>query len=293
MKILILGGNGMIGHKMFQVISNKHHDTWVLFKKSIQDVSFNEIFNKTTIIDNFDLSDFQKLNSLLNNLKPEVIINAVGITIRRGVDNIPSKSIQINSVLPHVLNEWVILNDKRLIHFSTDCVFSGEQGSYTENSIPDARDLYGKSKALGEVSSKNTLTLRGSMIGREIENKTELLEWVLNQNNKQIKAFNKVIYSGITTIRMANLVLKIIEEFPKMHGIYNVSSDYISKHDLIKLFAKEFNLNTNIISDDSYISKKDLDSTKFYNEIGTDKPNWDDLIKELKNDYLNNLNIYK
>lgn len=293
MRILILGGNGMIGHKIFQVISNKHLDTWVLFKKSFNDISFNEIFNKTNIIDNFDLSNFHKLSTLLNNLKPEVIINAVGITIRRGIDNIPSKSIQINSALPHFINEWVILNNKRLIHFSTDCVFSGDQGSYTENSIPDARDIYGKSKALGEVSSKNTLTLRGSMIGREIENKTELLEWVLSQRNKQLKAFSNVIYSGITTIRMAKLVLKIIEEFPQMHGIYNVSSECISKYDLIKLFVKEFNISIDIISDDSYISKKDLDSTKFYNELGIDKPNWNDLIIELINDYLNNLNIYK
>lgn len=293
MRILILGGNGMIGHKMYQVISNSHLDTWILFKKSIKDVTHSEFFNEKKIIDNFDLSDFDKLYDLLNNLNPDIIINAVGITIRRGINDVASKSILINSVLPNFLNEWVVKKNKRLIHFSTDCVFSGEQGSYTESSIPDARDLYGKSKALGEVSSVNSLTLRGSMIGREIENKTELLEWVLNQNGKQINAYNKAIYSGITTIRMAKFVLKIIEDFPQIHGIYNVSSDCISKYDLIHLFVKFFNINTSIKSDTSYISKKDLDSSKFYIETGFKKPNWDDLILELKQDFQDNFKIYK
>jgi dTDP-4-dehydrorhamnose reductase len=184
MRILILGGNGMIGHKMYQVLSNVYADTWVLFRKKLDQINASEIFNKNKCIDNFDLIQFDKLHSLLNQLKPDIIINAAGITIRRGVNEILYKSIIINAALPHFLDNWAKINKKRLIHFSTDCVFSGKDGFYSEKSIPDADDIYGKTKAMGEINSTNSLTLRGSMIGRELENKTELLEWFLNQTNE-------------------------------------------------------------------------------------------------------------
>ena len=174
MKILILGGNGMIGHKMYQIISNKYPDTWVLFKKKYNDIKEYDFFKKNKIIDNFDLSNFDNLIILLNNLNPDIIINAAGITIRRGINLSFSKTILINSVLPNILDEWVISQNKRLIHFSTDCVFSGKKGFYNENSISDGEGLYSRTKSLGEINSTNTLTLRGSMIVRELENKTEL-----------------------------------------------------------------------------------------------------------------------
>ena len=200
---------------------------------------------------------------MLNNLCPDFIINAAGITIRRGVNNKIHRTILINSALPHLLAEWTKMNNKKLIHFSTDCVFSGKTGFYSELSLPDAEDLYGKTKALGEVSNSNTLTLRASMIGRELENKTELLEWFLKQIDSDIYGFSKVIYSGISTNRMAEYIFKIINDYPEMHGIYNVSSTPISKHDLLRLFNLYFNKTTNIICDESYKSNKDLDSIKF------------------------------
>lgn len=292
MRILILGGNGMIGHKMYQVLSNNYADTWVLFKKNIEQVSFSEIFNKHKVIDNFDLVQFDKLNTILDNLSPDVIINAAGITIRRGINENKYKSILVNSALPHLLDNWTNYNHKRLIHFSTDCVFSGKKGFYTESSLTDAEDTYGRTKALGEVISQNSLTLRGSMIGRELENKTELLEWFLNQNENTVKGFANVIYSGITTIRMANYVHKIIRDFPNMHGIYNVSSNSITKYDLVNLFNSFFKKGTSIIPDSSYTSNKDLDSTKFYKDIGLIKPNWGDLVEELLVDCQSNLKYY-
>lgn len=292
MRILILGGNGMIGHKMYQVLSNNYADTWVLFKKNIEQVSFSEIFNKHKVIDNFDLVQFDKLNTILDNLSPDVIINAAGITIRRGINENKYKSILVNSALPHLLDNWTNYNHKRLIHFSTDCVFSGKKGFYTESSLTDAEDTYGRTKALGEVISQNSLTLRGSMIGRELENKTELLEWFLNQNENTVKGFANVIYSGITTIRMANYVHKIIRDFPNMHGIYNVSSNSITKYDLVNLFNSFFKKGTSIIPDSSYTSNKDLDSTKFYKDIGLIKPNWEDLVEELLVDCQSNLKYY-
>lgn len=292
MKILILGGNGMVGHKMFQVLSKEYVDTWVLFKRKASEVVSNEIFTQDKIIDNFDLVDFDKLNDILNTLVPDVIINAAGMTIRRGINENRFKSIMINSALPHFLDNWSRRNAKRLIHFSTDCVFSGKDGFYTEESVTDAEDTYGKTKALGEVISSNSITLRGSMIGRELENKTELLEWFLNQKKTNIKGFNKVIYSGITTIRMANYVKKIISDFPMMHGLYNISSISISKYDLLNLFNASFNNENAIYPDDTYESNKDLDSNKFYNETGFVKPSWNELITELIIDIQTNLKYY-
>lgn len=293
MKILILGGNGMIGHKMYQVLSKFYVDTWVLFKKKKDQVESYEIFNKDKIVDNFDLIQFDKLNEVLNSLMPDIIINAAGITIRRGINDNKYRSIMINSALPQFLDNWTKINNKRLIHFSTDCVFSGKNGFYTEESVTDAEDMYGKTKALGEVISLNSVTLRGSMIGRELENRTELLEWFLNQKENSIKGYSNVVYSGITTFRMANYVHKIICDFPTMHGIYNVSSISITKYELINLFNSFFKKGTLIIPDSSYTSNKDLDSTNFYKKTGFEKPNWKELVEELLIDCESNKKYYK
>jgi dTDP-4-dehydrorhamnose reductase len=293
MKILILGGNGMIGHKMYQFIANKYVETWVTLRKDFASYEYNSIYDKTKVIDNFDLSNFENINEELNKLMPNVIINASGITIRRGVETCISNTVKINSALPHFLNEWVIKNNKRLIHFSTDCVFSGHKGDYLENDISDAYDIYGQSKALGEVNnSSNTLTLRGSMIGRELENKTELLEWFLLQTNESILGYSKVIYSGITTIKMAEIVLVLLEKFPMLSGVFNVSSVPLSKFELLNLFEKEFKIGSNIISDDSKVSNKNLLSDKFFSSTNISIPNWNNMIIQLREDCISNNLLY-
>ena len=195
MRILILGGNGMIGHKMYQLISKINEDTWVTLRNKLSTYGFSDIYNAEKVVDNIDLINFENLLNKLNIIKPDVIINACGITIRRGVEKIKSNSIILNSALPHFLNEWVSLNNKRLIHFSTDCVFSGKKGNYLDNDVKDASDLYGSSKSMGEIlDSKFAITLRGSMIGSELENKTELFEWFLKQ---PLGSVRRLIITGL------------------------------------------------------------------------------------------------
>lgn len=294
MRILILGGNGMIGHKMYQVLSQKYNDTWVTLRTDLNLLSYKDWFNKDKVIDNFEINDSEKLKKILDQIDPTIIINAVGVTIRRGVNNCISNSLFLNSVLPHLLNEWVEnKSNKRLIHFSTDCVFSGKSGRYTENSITDANDIYGKSKALGEAVGKHTLILRGSMIGRELDNHTELLEWFLTQNKNTVKGFSNVIYSGITTIRMAEYVKNIISDFPSLNGIYNVSSHPISKYDLLLLFKKTFNLDVQILKENDYYSSKDLISSKFYTETKISIPSWESLVIQLNEDSILYKGYYK
>ena len=275
----------MVGHKVYQVLSDVYQDTWVLLRKPLTDVKYGEIFNSQKVIGEQDLTDLAKLGDTLDNLNPDVIINAVGITIRRGVENLMSRSLIVNSALPHYIEEWVDRNEgKRVIHFSTDCVFSGRSGSYTEYSLPDANDVYGKTKALGEISGPKSLTLRGSMIGREIENKTELLEWFLKNKNNVVRGFSEVIYSGITTLQMAMFVKQIIVQFPNLSGLYNVASIPISKYDLLTLFNEHFKNDSTIIEEKGYKSKKDLIANKFYSETGFKVPEWKNLVFDLQRD---------
>jgi dTDP-4-dehydrorhamnose reductase len=293
MKILIFGGNGMIGHKIFQELSKDFENTWVVIRKSKSELAFLDFFN-SKIVENFELDNEKSLFLLLDNFNADILINAVGITIRRGINEKVSKSIFINSLFPHLLEEWVnSKSNKRLIHFSTDCVFDGEVGSYNEESIPNAVDLYGRTKMLGEVKGPNSITLRSSMIGRELENFTELFEWVISQKGKKVKGFNSAIYSGITTIRMAKYIKLIIKEFPNLSGLFNVSSEPISKYNLIKLLNEKFNLMLTIDEENLYKTNKVLNSNKFFDILSVDSPTWEDLITELKEDSINNQMFYK
>lgn len=294
MRILILGGNGMIGHKIYQILKDTYVDTWVLLRQNLNDLVYKDLFNPDKVIDNVELSELDKLTKYLEKLDPDIIINAAGITLRRGIETVLSKSILINSVLPHFLEEWIIgKNSKRVIHFSTDCVFSGTEGAYTETSNTDARDYYGRTKTLGEITNLQSLTLRGSMIGRELCNYTELLEWFLSQKGKSVSGFSNVLYSGITTVRMAEFVKIIIRDFPYMSGLYNVSSIPISKYDLINLFKEAFEVDVKILKDEAHTSRKDLISDKFYRATGLALPKWDELIVELKIDSKMHSKYYK
>ena len=291
-KILILGANGMIGHKVYQVLSKYNNDVWVHFRNLVNLDDKSLFHDKSKIIDGLDLSNFKELEVCLNSLMPDIIINAAGITIRRGVNESLFKSILLNSVLPNFLNIWVVKNNKRLLHFSTDCVFSGKDGSYDENSNLDAQDVYGKTKGLGEVISNNSLTIRGSMIGRELENKTELLEWFLSKKKDIVNGYTNVIYSGITTLQMAYFINEIIFKFPNMNGLFNVASKPITKYDLLILLNKHFNNQSIIIKDETYISKKNLLAQKFYNTTNFCIPEWEDMIIELKKDSDTNYKHY-
>ena len=290
MKILILGGDGMIGHKMVQVLSNFNHEIIVSIRE--QRELTKQCFSSQVKV---FFNDFLKENvfTFLDRVNPDVIINAIGITIRRGVNDHVSNSIYINSYFPHQLANWAGIHNKRLIHFSTDCVFSGSEGSYSEDAIPNALDYYGKTKGLGEVFSKNALTLRSSMIGPELFNKTELFEWVINNKEKEINGFSRVIYSGVTTVYMARLVADLIENHKDLSGIYNIASNPISKFELLHLINENFNLGLFINKDQSITSNKTLDASKIENELGIKSPSWSELIIELKKDYMHFIDLYK
>tara|TARA_A100001015_G_scaffold313762_1_gene421733 strand:- start:818 stop:1687 length:870 start_codon:yes stop_codon:yes gene_type:complete len=288
MKVLILGSNGMIGHKIAQSLDSEFE----LILSSRKSISLDSIGIKNGTLLLHDLIT-DNLDLMLKKTSPDLIINCAGITTRRGVkDNIQNTTL-INSDLPHKLDSWANLNSKKLIHFSTDCVFSGKKGNYLDNDIADADDIYGKTKAAGEVNSLNTLTIRCSLIGRELFNFTELFEWLVNNKNKNIDGYSRVLYSGITTVKMGKIINKILKQNINLTGIYNISSTAISKFELLHKLSDAFSLNVDITENKNIKSNKVLNSKKFTEITGIKIPDWDDLISEFVEDCSKNISLYK
>lgn len=280
----------MIGHQILLGLLKENFLIHVHFKKKKSKQNFLKA--KNTIFHFLEITEFN-IQEFLVDVNPDIIINSAGVTIRRAKETSLNQIKFTNSLLPNILNAWSEKNNCRLIHFSTDCVFSGKKGNYKDNDITDALDVYGKTKSLGEVSSNYTLTLRCSMIGFELYNKTELLEWVFKNQNKKINGFSNVIYSGITTSLMSRIVIKIINDFPNLSGIYNISSAPISKYSLLKKINDIFDLNIEIESVESKSSDKSLVSSNFYNKTGIKITDWDSMLIELKEDWLLNKHIYE
>tara|TARA_B100001057_G_scaffold499798_1_gene611838 strand:- start:4783 stop:5652 length:870 start_codon:yes stop_codon:yes gene_type:complete len=288
MKVLVLGIDGMIGHKIAQSIQNNYE----LFGTSRKDLKKQDIgLHQGKIVKH----DFLKnnLESLLKNVSPSIIINCVGITPRRGLNKSIINSELLNSKLPHFLDNWSKSNNSKLIHFSTDCVYSGDKGDYSEDSNTDAKDTYGITKAKGEINNDYSLTLRSSMIGREVFNYTELFEWLYSMKNKRIQGYSKAIYSGITTVRMGKIINLILQDGLSLSGIMNISSKPISKFDLLKKLSEAFNLNVDIEENSNISSNKVLNSKKFTEITGIKMPNWNELISEFKEDSSSYTSLYK
>lgn len=284
MKILVLGGSGMVGHKMWQHLRETFPETYASVRKDAAFYRKYDFFDESKLVDHLDVQDINKLMRTLDELKPRYVINCIAVTLRRDALNRYSETIYLNSMLPHLLKEWANRNNARVIHFSTDCVFSGKEGSYTEDSPTDAQDLYGQSKALGEIVGDNTLTLRCSVIGRELEYKTELLEWFLSQKGKSVSGYNRVIFSGITTIQMSKFVRRLIEDDMPITGIYQIASPQISKYDLLCRIKERFKCDIGIEKDEEHISNKSLMGDKFFLETGYEVPSWEMMIEELAKD---------
>lgn len=280
----------MIGHQILLGLLKENFLINAHFKKKKSKQNF--LRAKNTIFHFIEITA-SNIQEFLLDVNPDIIINAAGVTIRREKDSTINQIKFTNSLLPNVLNGWSEKHNCRLIHLSTDCVFSGKKGNYKDNDITDAIDVYGKTKSLGEVSSNHALTLRSSMIGFELYNKTELLEWVFKNQNKTINGFSNVIYSGITTLVMSEIIIKIIKDFPGLNGIYNISSAPISKYSLLKKINDIFDLNIEIKSIKSKSNDKSLISTSFYNKTGIKITCWDSMLIELKNNWLLNKHIYE
>lgn len=286
MKIIILGADGMLGHKMFQVVRSRFDEVFCALHGNIDDDFHNKIplFQEGNVIENFDVMDFNKVHETLCNLKPDYIINCIGIIKQRSESKDYILSITINSLFPHKLAKVCETWGGRLIHFSTDCVFSGKRGAYLEDDLSDAEDLYGKTKFLGEVNSENSVVLRTSIIGRELRHFQSLLEWFLRQNHQKVYGYKRAWYSGVTTNYLAELVSNIMVNFPLLTGLYQVTSQTITKFDLLSLLRRAYNLDIRVLPEENFFCDRSMKGDKFHQATGVQCPSWPELVAQLAND---------
>jgi dTDP-4-dehydrorhamnose reductase len=280
MKILILGGDGMLGHQLLNSFKEKF-EVKVTLRKHVNEYTNYKIFTHDNTFDQVDVRDFEKLASVIEAFKPNVLINAVGIVKQRKDAKEIIPSLEINALLPHKLSLECGKHNTRLIHISTDCVFSGKTGMYDEQSFADADDIYGRTKYLGELSLNNCLTLRTSIIGRELSRHNSLLDWFLAQSGT-IKGYKNAIFSGFTTIELARIIEMMILKFPEASGTYNVSSEPINKYDLLKMISEVLNHNIEIVVDEAFFCNRSLSSELFRKSFNYTPPSWLSMISELK-----------
>ncbi len=282
MKILVFGASGMIGHQMWYKLNKEFPGhVYGTVRQSLNHYEQFKIFDSKYLIPNLDATDFAKVLQVLDQVKPDVVLNCIGITLRKPEAKNLELCTEVNSLFPQRLDKWAAQHQKRLIHFSTDCVFAGSDGMYSETSIPDAQDIYGKTKFLGEVSGSHSLTLRCPIIGREIEGKTELVEWFLKQKNNKIKGYANAIYSGITSAEMARQIILIIRKFSNLTGLYQISAAPISKYELLQLLNQISGLGVTIDKDEGYSTNKSLDSKKYRQVTGYVPPLWSAMLTEM------------
>jgi len=276
MKVLILGISGMLGH--------------ILFKQLSQNLIFNifgtlrnsQLFDDSSAIyRNISAENLSRIEELISQLKPNIIINCIGIIKQLPTAKDPIPAITINALFPHQLAQLCQKHNAKLIQISTDCVFSGQTGNYTEQDNPDPVDLYGRTKLLGEVIASNCLTIRTSIIGRELHSQNSLVEWFLSQKGKTVKGYDRAIYTGFSTPTLAQIIEKIILEYPTLTGLWHVSSNPITKYQLLNIMNETFKLGITIERDEIFVCDRSLNSDRFRKHTGYSPPSWETMISQL------------
>lgn len=283
MKVLILGGSGMLGHKLWQVCAERF-DTYVTLRQSAEAYAEIGLFDLARVVGNVSVDDFDSVARAVAKVEPEVVVNCIGIVKQDAGAKNPISSISINALFPHRLGQVCKAAGARLIHLSTDCVFSGSKGNYAENDAPDAMDLYGRTKLLGELTDEGCLTLRTSMIGRELRGAHGLLEWFLNQEGKTVRGFKRAIFSGFTTRALAEIITRIIAGHGQLAGVWHVAAEPITKFDLLSQVKEVYELKINIEPDESFVCDRSLNGERFRQATGLISPTWSDMISALGQD---------
>lgn len=281
MKVLVLGASGMIGSTMLRVLANNSDlDVFGCMRSTAQPLSL--LTSSARLVLGVDLTNPDQLVRLFGEVKPDVVINCAGLTKHLPTGNDPVPALLMNALLPHRLGALCSISQARLIHISTDCVFSGEKGNYCESDKPDATDVYGKTKHLGEVAGPGLVTLRTSTIGHEMGTRFGLLEWFLVQ--EQCKGYRKAVFSGLPTVEFARVVRDVVIPDLSLEGLYHVGAEAINKEALLRLIARIYRRPIDIESDDEVVIDRSLDSTHFFAATGYRAPGWPELIEAMYQD---------
>jgi dTDP-4-dehydrorhamnose reductase len=285
MRILVLGGDGMLGHCLLRQFV-PWHETKVTLRQPLDRYRRFRLFDRDNAYDEVDVLDPSSVIKVFSDFKPQAVVNAVGIIKHRSDSKDGVLSMEVNALFPHLLSRLCREHGSRLVHLSTDCVFSGKKGNYSEKDHPDPEDVYGLSKLLGEADGPGILTLRTSMIGPELQRKTGLVEWFLAQKEKTIRGWRKSIFSGFTTFELARLIEQLVTQRADAYGIYHASSTPISKFDLLTRLDKRLGTRMNIVPDDSIQLDRSLNSSRFCDTFGYAPPAWDIMLDELATEIL-------
>lgn len=278
MRILVLGASGMLGNAMIRVLSEK--GDWQVYG-TIRSESSKRFFQAGIagqLLSGVDVEQHDSLMQAFIRTRPEVVINCVGLVKQLADAEDPLQAIPINALLPHRLARLCELSGARLLHMSTDCVFAGDKGGYRESDPSDAKDLYGRSKFLGEVAYPHTVTLRTSIIGHELQSAHGLVGWFLSQQG-QCSGYTRAIFSGLPTVVLAQIARDIVIPRADLSGVYHVAARPISKYDLLKLIADVYGKTIEIIPSEQLVIDRSLDATRFQSATAYISPGWPELIK--------------
>lgn len=278
MNILILGASGMLGNAMVRVLSEKKD--WQVYgttrSESSKRLFSDDIVNR--LISGIDVEQHDSLMNSFIRVRPDVVINCVGLIKQLADAEDPLQAIPINALLPHRLARLCELSNARLVHMSTDCIFAGDKGGYRESDSSDAKDLYGRSKFLGEVAYPHTVTLRTSIIGHELQSAHGLVGWFLSQQ-ECCKGFTRAIFSGLPTVALAQIIRDVVIPRADLSGVYHVAAQPISKYKLLKLIADVYGKAIEVEPDESLVIDRSLNSDRFREETGYVAPDWRSLIE--------------
>jgi dTDP-4-dehydrorhamnose reductase len=277
-KVLVLGANGMIGSTVLRVLSEKKD--WEVVG-TVRNGSAKRFFSTAIaerLVNGVDVKYPDALLKVLDDIRPDVVVNCAGLTKHKPEADDPLISIPINTLMPHRLAGLCKLAGARLVHVSTDCVFSGEKGGYTENDFADARDVYGKSKALGEMLYPHTITLRTSTIGHELQSKYGLLDWFLSQEGR-CQGYTRAVFSGLPTVIFAQVIRDVVIPHNELSGLYHVAAKPINKFELLKMIAEVYGKSIEIVPDDKLLIDRSLDAGRFRAATGYVAPAWEEMIK--------------
>jgi dTDP-4-dehydrorhamnose reductase len=282
-KVLILGATGMLGHKLYQQ-PNPFLEITGTVRGDLRSVSRYGFYQPDNIIPRVDALKIETVDRAISKAKPDVVVNCIGV-VKALVETAGiTDTMQLNALFPHQLYEICSSTGIRLIQVSTDCVFSGKKGSYNEDDKPDAEDFYGQSKYLGEVTDEGALTIRTSIIGRELAGSNGLLEWFIVNRGGKVSGYTNAIFSGFPTMHLAGIIGDIITKNPELCGLYHIASEPINKHDLLSLINKAIGLNIEIEKYPDVRIDRSLDGKRFNCETGFKPLPWDKMIAELAED---------
>ncbi|MFY1684072.1 dTDP-4-dehydrorhamnose reductase family protein [Micromonospora sp. WMMD730] len=280
-RVLVVGVTGMLGHAVLRELADDPTLDVHGLARSIDDrAGCYPPHLLARIVPAVDVTRFDDVRRLVDELRPDVVVNCVGVIKQRpGVqDAVPT--VTLNALLPHLLADACAQVGGRLVHVSTDCVFSGRRGGYLEDDLPDPPDLYGRSKLLGEATGASALTLRTSIVGHELTTRRSLVDWFLSQRG-QVRGFTRAVYSGVTTVEFARLLRTVVLPRPELTGLYHVAAEPITKYDLLRLVAEVYGWPGELVPDDTFVCDRSMRADALARATGYRPPSWPDMITAL------------